>query len=48
MPNKIKRKRNNMAYKIPLKQTQAAKNKWITIALVGVYAFIAAFIVFNA
>gem|GEM_PF-2600644 len=36
-----------MSYKLPLKQTQI-KGKWITIALVGVYAFIAIFIVVNA
>lgn len=36
-----------MSYKLPLKHTQA-KTKWITIALLGVYTFIAIFIVVNA
>lgn len=44
---KNKRKVFNMSYKLPLKQTQA-NNKWITLALVGVYAFIAIFIALNA
>lgn len=41
-------KRNNfhMSFRLPLKQAQI-KNRWITVALVAVYAFIAIFIVLN-
>lgn len=37
----------NMSTRIPLKHTQL-KNKWVTVALVAVYAFVAIFIVLNA
>lgn len=37
---------SNMSYKFPLKQAQN-KTKWITIALIGVYACVAIFIVIN-
>lgn len=36
----------NMSSRIPLKQAQV-KNRWITIALVAVYAFVAIFIALN-
>lgn len=36
-----------MSYKLPLKQSHT-KNKWITIALIGIYAFVAIFIVANS